>query len=43
MTPAYPLDPIDSEQLRNLAAQLLQHVELLDKLQRSVKRGSPLE
>lgn len=31
MTPTPPLDQLDTEQLRSLAAQLLQHVEHLDK------------
>ena len=31
MTPTYALDQLDTEQLRSLAVQLLQHVERLDK------------
>lgn len=31
MIPTTPLDQLDTEQLRNLAARLLKHVEVLDK------------
>ena len=31
MIPTTPLDQLNTEQLRRLAARLLQHVEVLDK------------